>query len=100
MCCYGYSVVMENDVDFKMTYKFSNHGSAINNISTDNVFNDNVYSNDTINDSDEINVFLMLLDNSKIVVITIGIITNIGTSITLIKNGQVCIGCTCLYEIT
>ena len=50
---------------------------------TQNRFNDNLTSSRS-ND-----VILVLLDRSQLIMTIIGVIANIGTSITLIKNGQV-----------
>ena len=50
---------------------------------TQNRFNDNLTSSRS-ND-----VILVLLDRSQLIMTIIGVIANIGTSVTLIKNGQV-----------
>ena len=50
---------------------------------TQNRFNDNLTSSRS-ND-----VILVLLDRSQLIMTIIGVIANIGTSITLIKNGKV-----------
>ena len=44
-------------------------------------------NNETIENSDEF--FLLFLDKSQLVITFIGLVANVGTSLTLIKNGQV-----------
>ena len=44
-------------------------------------------NNETIENSDDF--FLIFLDRSQLVITVIGFIANLGTSVTLIKNGQV-----------
>ena len=46
---------------------------------------------DNITSSTNNEILLIFLDNSQLVMTIVGVIANIGTSITLIKNGQVCV---------
>ena len=45
--------------------------------------------NDSLTSSRSNDVILVLLDRSQLIMTIVGVIANMGTSITLIKNGQV-----------
>ena len=75
-----------------------NGDNLINNNSNsyfdDNIDNSTSYFDDNIdNDSDDDDavqpLWSILLDRSQLFMVVIGVIANVGTSITLIKNGQV-----------
>ena len=57
------------------------------NINATSYFNDNVDNNDDVNADQPL--WSIFLDRSQLFMVIIGVIANVGTSITLIKNGQV-----------
>ena len=52
-------------------------------------YNDNDTLMYNLTSSRSYDVLIMLLDRSQLVMTIVGVIANIGTSVTLIKNGQV-----------
>ena len=70
-------------------YTLNNNSLNIfNNVSTNYSGGDEV-----IIDEDEDPAWVMHMDRTKMVMTVIGLIANIGTTITLMVNGQVCNGC-------
>ena len=59
----------------------------LSNINATSYFNDNVDNNDDVNADQPL--WSIFLDRSQLFMVIIGVIANVGTSITLIKNGQV-----------
>ena len=65
------------------------NGYILININSSAYFDDNV-DNDSDDDDDAVQpLWSIFLDRSQLFMVVIGVIANVGTSITLIKNGQV-----------
>ena len=60
--------------------------------------NATIYFNDNVdnNDNDDQPLWAIFLDRSQLFMVIIGVIANVGTSITLIKNGQVSVILICI----
>ena len=51
--------------------------------------NENLHFSNSVISDDEDPIWLIILDRSQLIMTIVGLIANVGTSTTLIKNGQV-----------
>ena len=94
----GYVNILKTFVSFLQGFYLVSYGSSNWKLETQTSIVNSIYmfyNNNTDGDGDDDDVisfplWLLLMDQSQLVMTIVGFIANMATSITLLKNGQVC----------